>query len=234
MSEKSLVPKMTTEIMFNFDKQDLVSIAIANGEKQMRQKIKDIKHQINELDNTEQIKLDMLIKNGEDTAAKNFEKISMKIEGGISAMGLNDLEMEIHCDVNYPKDYMSTKDLQNLPNKKVSKQIITNTYKIELARKKDPDFKLKTSSSFTLLFESMDGTKVQYKIMNELAELVKKRKELFNTGVEWRKKLNDIPAFERQMKAAVAKSEMTKTAEGRALLESMMTDIDSVIEMLGM
>jgi len=66
----------------------------------------------------------------------------------------------------------------------------------------------------------------------QLETLAKEGEELRATALDLRKKLNNIPMLERQVRAKISEQKLSEYEYGAAILEAMGSDLDSMIKLL--
>lgn len=185
-----------TEIGMNFDKNDVVIVAMAKIESEIRRNIRESKNEISRIDK-KIIDIDNEYrKNGKD----NPPKVVV------------DKEKFYNDVIKKSKDSLGVITVHSVANNKDS----LNSYSVML-QELDQDGKV--LRSIYILQKNTSLTARQKAILKEMDNLLKERETQVSRGVDWKKKLNDIPAAERQMKAVVVESELNKSKEGKALVD---------------
>ena len=84
-----------------------------------------------------------------------------------------------------------------------------------------------------VLEEKVNASPEQISLVKAKQALLKELAEAKAKTVEWRSKLSDMPIIERQMKARVVESQLSKTAEGQDLLQAMVAgDVSETIKQI--
>jgi hypothetical protein len=201
----------------NLDKNDVTAIAVAEAEKRIRARIRgcqqlveDYDRQINELNEQFELETKTYF---EKKVSKTFQNISKKIAA--TQLGLK-AELKIKSEGLH------------------SGYLIRKTHQMEKFNTVTINIYKKEFGSMPLFNEQHKPLAFQYKIKEQLDALKAKKAEAAATGVQWQQKKSDIPALERQMRAHVAKAEINKTKTGKALIDTMMKNLDNTIKMIGM
>jgi hypothetical protein len=196
------------------DKNDIVAVAVAQAEMKIRNNVKRCKQKIE--DNNTQI--DVLVKkfktDGENMMNKKFAAKFKSIDLKIQSLKL-DLKIEKEFNIQRSGNAL------NEHGKNITNQI--SIYIIHVDSKQ----------TINLIDEKFPATKAQVALAQSIKNLKDLNEDLTTEGANWRKKLSDIPAIERQMRAKVAEAEMNKTETGRKILSSMLENLDSTIKMIG-
>jgi len=213
--EKNLPAVFDISSNFQIDKQDIVTVAIARGEKKIREKVKEAQAAIAELNKEIDSKIKFITKHGEAAVDEALEEISFDVGVAITALekyGIKAETRDREVDINAILSYHKKKNFK------------PNHGAISIHRDRQQ-----------LLIKSVDIaiTDDQIRLIEEHAALQTQKEQLTTEAVGWKKKLSDMPAFERQMRAVVVQDEMNKTENGKAILAALDKNFEDAILMIG-
>jgi len=213
--------EICTQIDFN--KDDVAIIAIAEAEKKIRQTIAKLsielenkKEQLNKLN-------DDVVNEGENFIRNKFLKKLQTINTNLKKTGIPKLEAVVDYIPQIPS-------LTQLDNKVRIKN--ANKYIVKLVIfSKDNETRI-----YNMEIESgcVALTKTQKNILTKTKAVDDNIKALKPQILDYRRKLSDIPTLERQIKAKLAAGHLSKTKEGRQVIESLVKNFDETIKLLGM
>lgn len=195
----------------DFDKQDVVTVAVANIEAMIRKEVRVSKTRRDELneeitDTNNAIKL-----SGEKSVPKAMTQKFTQIEKALKFAGL---VKTIGARIRF--DFSGS----------------TNDYQLHITEKdKSGEF---TRQSISIMYKSTGLTSVQKSLVEKVKKMEKERAGVINYGVEWKSKLSDMSAVERQMRAKVVEAQLNKTTEGKALVELLTKNYKETIKLLEM
>lgn len=223
MTEQNLPTIMNTglniETVMRLDKQDIVNVAIAKIESRLRNQIKGLSGQIVKL--TEE-----LTKAGE-----------MILATGIKALDLHQSADMINtkCDAVIEllgKDKFAIDVTDQIPDRNAI---------LQARRTKNQTFNSRSyllspingRGGITLDSITIPVTGTQIALMNEADRCEKDIASVNSEIVGLKRKLSDMPAMERQIRARVVEAELNKSDNGKGLLESLTGQIDEMINLIG-
>lgn len=196
---------ITTEI--RIEKQDLVTLAIANGEKKMRKELAALKATI-------------------ATADKNIADLEKRLEEETQRLIPKTIQ-------NMVKRFNDNKDIdiQQKLSCRIYRGTDNNVVEISIGQKGGGW----GSTYVTLASKKVPFSTAQTNFKVAIKEQQELKEQVQQEAVDIRRKLSDIPAFERQMRARIVELELGKTDEGRKYLASL-TDgaVDDAIKLIGM
>ena len=213
--------EICTQIDFN--KDDVAIIAIAEAEKKIRQTIAKLsielenkKEQLNKLN-------DDVVNEGENFIRNKFLKKLQTINTNLKKTGIPKLEAVVDYIPQIPS-------LTQLDNKVRIKN--ANKYIVKLVIfSKDNETRI---SNMEIESGCVALTKTQKNILTKTKAVDDNIKALKPQILDYRRKLSDIPTLERQIKAKLAAGHLSKTKEGRQVIESLVKNFDETIKLLGM
>ena len=86
---------------------------------------------------------------------------------------------------------------------------------------------------FSIERESFPATQHQRTAMKSYQDLMEQKDQLTHDSLDWRRKLGDISAMERQIKAALAKRQIESTKGGKELVRDLIKNFENDLLMLG-
>lgn len=189
---------IVSEIGMKFNKDDIVIVAIAKIEKEIRKNIRESKARIKDIDEKINLLRSEFPKDGKSNIPKSLSKKKDLLEKSFKSSRMDKImKIDIVHSVS-----MSENSL--------------NSYSLVFVRMDDEGHRF---GSIEAISESSKLTQRQKAILKEHESLTKSRQDEIDNGVLWKRKLQDIPAAERQMKAIVIENEMKKTSEGAAIVD---------------
>jgi hypothetical protein len=214
----------------DFDKDDVVSIAVAEAEKRIRTKINEIGDDSTRVQEQSTALSKQYLEIGKKIIEKKIAPKLILIKRGLSTMKLSDVDFDIEVNLNvYFVDWCAYCD-----SKERERNFkIANTCKIILV-KYDDKLNNRPAGHMDLVGISASADKTQRGISKKISDLKNEMHELKKKNVEWRRKLADIPALERQVKAALAKNHLSKSKQGKAIIENIVSNFEDTIKLIGM
>jgi hypothetical protein len=211
-----------TEI--DFDKDDVATIAVAEAEARIRKTIQNLMVQTKQLESDIQKMQDKFYDIGDALIKTKFTSKIQTIKDGLIKTKVPHLDVRIHSNIK------TVQWLDLKQNSELSKKI--NAYSITIVKKsKDNQRVLDTitveDSAIAINKEQRDLTKSIHDADNRL-------RTSKSETIDWRRKLSDIPTLERQVKAKLAKDHLSKSKEGKALINGLINDFDNTVKLLGM
>ena len=216
MATAELVPM--TEL--NFDKDDVAAIAIAEAEKKMRQNIKDLSKQITDCEAAIIHTKDDIQKQGEAVIETKTAAAMKAIRSGLKATKVKNFLPILNMSINV------------CAYNEFNKNAEINTYTISAAIVSGVNLE-QIGTELRLQRDSLPCSQLQKVAMKKLASLQTQKRDLTNEALSWRKKLGDMPTLERQIKAALARDQVERTKEGKALVHKLITNFDTTVKLLG-
>jgi len=206
MKELEIVTKV------DFDKQDIVTVAMAKIERLIRKNVRESKKRRDELAgliNKAEKQIELF---GKNNPPKNMVQKMSKIYKAFKFAGiLKTIGVEIEFNLSGPE---------------------RNDYTLQIA-KKDDTGKL-TSQSVVIVHKSIVYTKSQTSLVAKIKKMQEEQTNITRAGVNWKAKLSDMSAVERQMRAKVVESQLNKTPEGKALINVLTKDYEQTVKALEM
>lgn len=192
---------LVAEIGMKFDKNDIVIVAVAKIEAEIRKNIRESGADIAKIDE----KFIQIEKEFRNNGESNIPKVLLDkkkiIEKALSSAKISNMNININHAAALNKDAQ-------------------NVYTLSICESdegRNKGYNIMLASSKTKL------SKRQTDILNERQSLFEKREQRIKDGVDAKKQLQDLPAAERQMKAVVVEHEMSKSKEGQAVIK-VLTD----------
>ena len=213
------VPVIVTETGMNFDKNDISAIAIAEAEKKMRMTIKKLRGQLIGTEKAiEHVNAEIEILGLDAIRVKVKSKLKT-IQTGLKVTKIKGLTTDLEESVD------------TMPFDETSSDHKINRYSISIGLY-DKDAKC---FSRTIMVES-DGfkaTQQQTTAMKKYQALEEQKRQFTNDSIDWRKKLSDMPALERQIKATLARRQIESAKGGKELINDLLKNFESNLLMLG-
>jgi len=205
-----MAEKFVPEISIKFDKQDIVTVALAKIEANIIGTVREAKAEV--------------------TAMKN--KVN-KLNAELPKIGAKNVPVTL-----VKKQIVLDKTLKALKVKKKFIAEITydlgaevNTYSLVVNSVTTDGRKV---STMVFVTERTPFTKVQKDIRKTITQCLTKETQAINRGVEWKAKLSDMHRAERQMRAVVVESELSKTKDGRAMVDLLTAKYMDTIKLIEM
>ena len=204
MKELEVVTKV------DFDKQDIVTVAMAKIERLIRKKVRELKTSRDHCAGKIIEANKMISSFGENNLPKEMVKKLVQMEKGFKVAGISKI---IGGEIKF---YLTNK----------------NDYELKISKKNESgDF---TGLSISIMFKSVSYSKTQNKFKKEIEKVEEAKNQAITEGVTWKSKLSDMAAIERQMRAKVVEAELYKTAEGKALVDILTKNYEDTIKLLEM
>ena len=194
----------------NFDKQDIVTVAMAKIEALVRKNVRDFKAKRNNLIKEIEEANKMIVSYGEKNPPKEITKKLAQIEKAFKAAGIS---KTVGSRIRF-----------RLTNK--------NDYELQIARKDESsDF---TNETIGLTYKSVPYSSTQNSLTKKIETMEEQKEKAISDGVAWKEKLSDMSAVERQMRAKVVEAELNKTAEGKALIDVLTKNYEDTLKLIEM
>ena len=213
--EKNLPAVLDISSNFQIDKQDIVTVAIARGEKKIREKVKEAQFAISDLNKQLEEKTKFITLYGEAAIDTELKDTMIDVGVAMTAIGKYNIKVETK-DKNI--------DVNSILGAYKNKQLKPNHGSVSLVRDRQ-QFLIKTVE--------LGSTPDQIRVAEEHEKLTVQKQDITTEAVNWKKKLSDMPAFERQMRAVVVQDEMNKTENGKAILAALDKNFEDAILMIG-
>ena len=213
--EKNLPAVFDISSNFQIDKQDIVTVAIARGEKKIREKVKEAQTAISDLNKQLEEKTKFIILYGEAAIEDELEDTMIDVAVAMTAIGKYGIKVETK-DKNI--------DVNSILGAYKNKQLKPNHGSVSLVRDRQ---------QFLIRTVELGATPDQIRVAEEHEKLTVQKQDITTEAVNWKKKLSDMPAFERQMRAVVVQDEMNKTENGKAILAALDKNFEDAILMIG-
>lgn len=215
---------MTTELTIitdaelKFDKNDIAAIAVAEAEKKMRTKIKKLRAQMSDTEQAIENIVNEIQTLGETAIEQKIKGNLKTIQAGLKATKIKNfiVDFTTHIDVFSSDEIDSTQAI--------------NEYNINLFI---TDKKKSKTASMSIEHDSFTATQLQRAAMKKYGNLLQQKADLTSESLDWRRKLGDIAAFERQIKATLAKRQIESAKGGKELLRDLLKNYESDLMMLG-
>ena len=201
MKELEVVTKV------DFDKQDIVTVAVAKIEALIRKKVRGFKESRDTFANMIAVSKEKIGDIGEANPPKSMKSKLVKLDKGLKASGvLKTIGVQIVFEHHHNKNY----------------------YTLQFYKHEKP------SRTLNIAYTETAYTKAQKSLDEKIEKMQKQKGIAITEGVTWKSKLSDMSAVERQMRAKVVEAELNKTAEGKALIHVLTKDYEDTIKMLEM
>jgi hypothetical protein len=225
MAEKSNTQikalQISTEI--DFDKDDVAAIAVAEAEAHIRRTINRLTAQVKYVTDGIEKSKKKVVNIGEALIEIKFAQKVKVIKAGLVQTKIPRLVVEVIANIDIPK-------WEILKNSSTAARHV-NYYSISIV-KMDKD----NVESGTMKIEenSLPMNKEQHKLVKLIHDEKNKLRLLKKDAIDWRRKLSDIPALERQVRAKLAKDHLSKSKEGKAMIQNLINNFDETVKLLGM
>jgi hypothetical protein len=191
-------PEVLSEVGMEFDKNDVVIVAVAKIEAKIRSNVRAAKAEVKSLEN----EIKNLKTEFNTETKKSFPKtaeIKLKVfkDAIKKAKMSSDLEMEKKSKSNMHEESL---------NKHTIRIVTLDEHKQRV-------------NSWGIFTTATQLTSRQKAILKSVEQLDKKKDENVQAGIDAKKMLQDMPAAERQMKAVVVESVLKKSKDGKALVD---------------
>ena len=214
-----MVAELVPMTELNFDKDDVAAIAIAEAEKTMRQNIKTLHAQISDCEKAIENANEEIQKQGEIVIETKLAAKIKRINAGLKATKVPNFTTDVEITINsggYKQrtlKYMNGYVLRVVILNKDDKAIID----IDMAIERN----------------NFPPSQLQIAAMKRLDKLKEQKTDLVNQSMDWRKKLGDMPTLERQIKAMLARDQVERTKDGKALVAKLLKNFDGTLKLLG-
>lgn len=201
------------EIITNVElnKQDVVTVAMAKIEMHIRKKVREAKSRIKELDEERAKALNEIYVICKSSIPKPMEIKRQKIENAFNQAGLKDCSVRVDAECDSARQ--------------------TNKYTLSVIKEKNNNFSRQLMYIDTL---DADYTKTQKDLIEKRKKMMETKEVIADDAVKWKAKLSDMAAVERQMRAKVVESELSKTKDGKALVAILTKNYEETIDLLEM
>lgn len=211
---KNEVQVFEVQTSAKFNENDLVTVAVAKGETMMREKIISLKEQIVKL---EGIRDKTSIKHN-----KTIENITSPLHKAKPELlkALKKVNKKATLEI-----FTSPSSYDNTPIN-VVRLIFGGINGVDSGGRGRTD----------LANMDVPETQEQKTLRMKIEKITDDLQDLKNEALSMKRKLSDIPALERQMRAKVVENQIGKTAGGKEFLDTLIngTDISKTLNLLGM
>ncbi len=219
--EKNIPTEISTSKTIEIDKNDIANIAIAEAELKIRRTIKGIKEQLGKVENELNEKRKLLNEESTRLVTETATAKAEKIEPDLYDLNKKrKWKFSLETSINAISD----------PNAILRDDTPTNTYAVELVFENKTDH---LSGHFAIERGEVKLFPAQITLAKEIMALIARQEALIEDSLNWRHKMADIPSMERQIRAAIAKRQISQTKDGQALIDQLLKSLDSDIKMLG-
>lgn len=209
-----------TKAGLQFDKNDIAAIAVAEAEKKMRAMIKKLRIQMTEVEKAvADVQEEIRIIGLETINLKTKSKIKT-IKTGLKATKIKDLGVDVDASV------------QAFPLSEISSDYAINSYTIRIGIL-DKNEKSLHSANIIIETNAFTATQLQRTAMKRYQTLNEQYEKLTRDSLDWRRKLGDIAAMERMIKASLAKRQIESATGGKAIIASLLKNFENDLELLG-
>ena len=203
--------EVSSKIDINMDQ--LVMVGTAHIERTLKGKIKDLMSVIRTLRSELKIAEKKLPVETENALPKDVLASKQKLESLFKLLKIEHVNLVVSISI----------DVENE----------VNQYQLDLQAKKKSSYGRDLIDEMLLIKSSCNLTESQKLVMEQINGIKEKLDEKNEVVVELRRKLADVDSMERQMRARVVESQLSKTEQGKDLLESIMAKFDEDIELMG-
>lgn len=191
-----------TEVQFN--KQDIVTVALARAESHIRKQIKNARLNADKLAETIETERNNFTTYGAKSIPQHMnDKLKVMKKAAIVAKLGKDVDFQIKHTIVNDK----------------------NHYHLSI---------FSDDSSWDIVLSSTNLSKFQQNCQVIIKKLLKTRINTLEDGVRCKAQLGDMDAYERQMRAKVVESELKKTVDGKAILDILLKDFEDTIKQIEM
>ena len=198
-------------VQADFDKNDLVTVAVARGEALMRKELKT--------------KMALI-----DETRENHEKLYKEYNASFKSMK-NPFEKYVKPlnEILKTIDKHLKVTIDALPYSRTRSEIS------ERKPKEAAIFSITLTGGQTLKTKVTNLNKTQNDMLKKIAEHVDTISDLEDEAIELKRRLSDIPTLERQMRAKVVEHHLEQSIDGKKLLDRLTSEItlDPAIKLLG-
>jgi len=204
---KPLVPEISVEATFN--KSDLITIAVAKGERILRQNLIDKRKEASEIKE----------KISENKAAQDKALKSLQGSYELQAAALNKITRKLDPEAIFITNTSIVKPYDYEKREEATKNRFAISFR-----------------NYTIAQKDTNLTKEQKSLRAKAKTLAKALSKAQNDALDVKRKISDIASLERQMRARMMEAQLKSTKEGKALLDQLLKEsgIDSSIKLLGL
>jgi len=200
----------------NFDKNDVILVAVAKAEKQLRKNVKEEMEKQKAAE--ERVKeIDELLDKEADTYPHAVKLIVKKVTELAKMYDVDAKEVKPVIDIEHEINYGYG---DSEPNEE------GNRYTVSYKHRRSGYVSIRVIKDTPL-------TAIQKNLCKQKRTAKEEAQIHQSTALEWKRKLSDIDTFERQIKAYVIEQSLGTTEEGKKLLESMDKNFENTIKMIG-
>jgi len=211
---------IVSETGLQFDKNDIAAIAVAEAEKKMRMNIKKLRIRMTETEDAISHVQDEIKTLGIETIDLKTKNRIKVIKTGLKATKIKNLVVEIESSIT------------TVALNEISADYSINSYTIRIGIW-DKDTKYFSGKNIAIETDCLVATQLQRTAMKKYQTLNEQHKQLTSDSLDWRRKLGDIAAMERQIKAALAKRQIESSKGGKAIIESLLKNFENDLQLLG-
>jgi hypothetical protein len=208
MNEVAIISEM------RFDKQDIVIVAMAKIEANIRGKVKSFKAKANFLNSEIEQATKEIPKFGEAAPPLGFV---VKMNSLNKALKTAKLGKEVQWNIAYT----CVTGLEE------------NRYHLMLSHL-DSKGGFVPNSGAVAATHVTPFSRVQSDYLKKIEKYTQDETDAIDQGIEWKSKLKDMPAAERQMRAVVVEAELKKTKTGKALVKLLTDNYEETIKKISM
>ena len=204
---KTLVPEISVEATFN--KSDLITIAVAKGERILRQNLIDKRKETNDIRKA--------INDNKDMQGKVLKNLLGSYEPQAAALN------KIIEKLNPEAVVLTSISIAKVYDYKKREEFPKNRFTISF-------------KNYTIARKDTNLTKEQKDLRAKAKTLTTALSKSQNEALDIKRKLSDITSLERQMRARMMETQLNSTKEGKVLLNKILKEsgIDSSIKLLGL
>lgn len=222
MNKEENLPSTVIQTNLNITQNDIATLAIAKGEERIRQNITKQKALIKETEEKIQHCKKEFEKIGNSIIATSTQDIVKNIKKACNILKqIEKISIEINNIIEWDTGYR-----YNFLAKNSKETISPNIIEINISSRQGGRIKF-YRNEFEINAKQKELVSI---VENQLSPfLVSCKQEL----AIFHKKLSDMPAFERQMRAAVIKAQLDKTKSGKEILDSIEHELEKSIKLIG-
>jgi len=220
---------MKNELMISsdikIDINDLVLIAVAEAEKQLRTNLKQLQSQITILKDAINKKQEKYIKKYEKKLEEKVAAKRKNYQNALKLIGNSNITIQTVKKV-IAIDEIKSADARNT---------IQYTFAITSGTPSQSRRPISQNivTSFVLSTHCFKPFPGQIKDAAEIIKMEEAKQNAAQECVEIQQKMSNIPAFERQMRAKVAHHQLSKNSIGRQMINSMLKNFNNELDMIG-
>lgn len=204
---QSWAPAINTQM--EITKEDFVNIAVAREEEKLQKTLRDLNKKIVSLKELSSDTHTRLVKTATAYVEKTVEEMLTKLSEAFSELGMSH-EVDVSISHN------------SLTLEKIN-------YQVSLTLKEDSNTKFterrsyhsRTGNQTIVMNRSVDTTPLISNMASQYLDLNNQIETTTTEALTYKKKLSELPALERKARAKLAEGILSKSVEGKALLDSI-------------